>query len=138
MRDITRSTIMHRSIVVGLAMLAGAALGAAAVNGLNAQGRPPGAFAVIDISEITDRDVFTNQLLPKTAQALAAFGGQFVIRTENIIGIEGTPPKRFVVIAFTNPQLAKAWSNSTAQKEIDALRTKSTKSREFIADGTIQ
>ncbi len=119
-------------------MLAGAVLGAAAVNGLNAQGRPPGAYAVIDISEITDPEVFTKQLLPKTTQALAAFGGQFVIRTEKITGIDGTPPGRFVVIAFTNAQLAKGWSSSTAQKEIDALRMKSTKSREFIADGTIQ
>lgn len=119
-------------------MLVGAALGAAAVNGLNAQGRPPGAYAVIDISEITDPEVFTKQLLPKTTQALAAFGGQFVIRTEKITGIDGTPPRRFVVIAFTNAQLAKGWSSSAAQKEIDALRMKSTKSREFIADGTIQ
>src|SRR5947209_7499811 len=53
-RNITGSTIMNQSIVVGLAMLAGAALGAAAVNGLHAQGRPPGSYAVIDISEITD------------------------------------------------------------------------------------
>jgi uncharacterized protein (DUF1330 family) len=129
--------IMNRSFLVALAMLAGAALGAAAVNGLHAQGRPPGAFAIIDISEITDPEVF-KQLLPKTTMALAAFGGQYVIRTENMTAIDGTPPKRFVVIAFNNAQTAKAWFASAARKEIDALRMKSTKSREFIADGTIQ
>jgi uncharacterized protein (DUF1330 family) len=33
---------------------------------------------------------------------------------------------------------AKAWDNSPAQKEIDALRAKSAKARSFIVDGTIQ
>jgi uncharacterized protein (DUF1330 family) len=61
-----------------------------------------------------------------------------VIRTENIAGIDGTPPKRFVVIAFNSAQAAKAWSSSAAQKEIETMRMKSTKSRAFIADGTIQ
>jgi uncharacterized protein (DUF1330 family) len=129
---------MARSIGIALAMVAGAALGAAAVKELGAQGRPPGAFAVIDISEITDPDIFTRQLLPKSTATLVPFGGQYVIRTDNIAGIDGTAPKRLVVIAFQSPQAAKAWASSAAQKELDALRMKSTKSRVFIADGTIQ
>jgi len=129
---------MARSIVIGLSMLAGAALGAAAVNELGAQGRPPGAFAVIDISEVTDPEIFSRQLLPKETATLVPFGGQYVIRTDAITGIDGTAPKRLVVIAFNNPQIAKAWASSAAQKEIEALGKKSTKSRVFIADGMIQ
>jgi uncharacterized protein (DUF1330 family) len=129
---------MARSIVVGLAMVAGAALGAAAVNELSAQGRPPGAFAVIDVSEITDPDLFGRQLLPKETATLVPFGGQYVIRTDDIAGVDGTAPKRLVVIAFQSPQAAKAWASSAGEKEIDALRMKSTQSRVFIADGTIQ
>jgi hypothetical protein len=45
---------MNRYIALSLAMLAGAALGAAAVNGLHAQGKGPGAYAVFDISEINN------------------------------------------------------------------------------------
>jgi uncharacterized protein (DUF1330 family) len=129
---------MNRFIVIGLAMLAGAALGAAAVSELGAQGRPPGAFAIIDISDITDPEVFSRQLLPKSTATLVPFGGQYVIRTDNITGIDGTPPKRLIVIAFNNPQTAKAWVGSAAEKEIGALRMKSTRSRVFIADGAIQ
>jgi uncharacterized protein (DUF1330 family) len=129
---------MNRSIALGMAMLAGAALGAAATNALYAQGRPPAAFAVIETDEITDADVLSKQILPKETPSLVPFGGQFVVRTQNITGIDGTPPKRFVVIAFNSPQAAKAWSASAAQKEIDGLRIKSTKSRAFIADGTIE
>jgi uncharacterized protein (DUF1330 family) len=129
---------MARSITIGLAMLAGAVLGAAAVNELSAQGRPPGAFAVIDIGEITDPDTFSRQLLPKETGTLVPFGGQYVIRTDNITGIDGTAPKRLVVIAFQTPQAAKSWASSAAEKEIAALRMKSTESRAFIADGAIQ
>jgi uncharacterized protein (DUF1330 family) len=129
---------MNRSIVVGLAMLAGAALGAAAVNGLHAQGRPPAAYAVIDIGDITDPEAFATQTHSNQSATLVPFGGQFVIRTEKIVGIDGTPPKQLVVIAFTSAQAARDWASSAAQKEIDTTRLKSTKSREFIVDGTIQ
>jgi uncharacterized protein (DUF1330 family) len=128
---------MNQGISLGLAMLAGAAIGAAAVNGLNAQTKAPGAYAVVDLSEITNPDVFKT-LLPKAEPASAAFGGKFIIRTENIVGLDGTPPKRFVVIAFDSIDKAKAWDASPAQKEITDIRQRSTKSRQFIVDGTVQ
>ena len=87
---------MKRSITIGLAMLAGGAIGAVAVNGLHAQGKAPGAYAVVDISAITNPDLFKT-LLPKAGSTNDAFGGKYVIRTENIVGAVGTPPKRFVV-----------------------------------------
>jgi uncharacterized protein (DUF1330 family) len=127
---------MNRHISLGLAMLAGAVLGAAAVNGLNAQNKAPGAYAVVDLSEISNPDLFKT-LLPKAEPASAAFGGKFVVRTENIVGLDGTPPKRFVVIAFDSIDKAKAWDASPAQKEITDIRQRSTKSRQFIVDGNI-
>ena len=52
---------MKQVVATGLAMLAGAALGAGAVDRLHAQNKAPGAYAVIDISAITDADTFTKQ-----------------------------------------------------------------------------
>jgi uncharacterized protein (DUF1330 family) len=127
---------MNQRIALGFAMLAGVVFGAAAISGLKAQNKAPGAYAVIDISEISNLDVFKT-LLPKTGPSMDAFGGKNVILTENIVGLDGTPPKRFVVISFDSMEKAKAWDNSPAQKEITAIRTKSTKSRAFIADGTL-
>jgi hypothetical protein len=66
---------MNQRITLGLAMLASAAFGAVAVNGLNAQTKAPGAYAVIDISEITDSDTFVKQLLPKATPPVTAAGG---------------------------------------------------------------
>jgi uncharacterized protein (DUF1330 family) len=130
------SNATNQRIALGLAMLAGAAFGGVAVNELSAQNKAPGAYAVIDISEISSPDVFKT-LLPKTGPSMDAFGGKNVILTENIVGLDGSRPKRFVVIAFDSMDKAKAWDSSPAQKEITGIRTKSTKSRAFIADGTL-
>jgi uncharacterized protein (DUF1330 family) len=45
---------------------------------------------------------------------------------------DGTPPKRFVIIGFDNVEKAKAWDASAAQKEVNDIRMKNTKSRSFI------
>jgi len=128
---------MSRLLVPGLAMLAGVALGATAISGLHAQGKAPGAYAIVDISAINNTDVF-KALLPKAGPAADAFGAKFIVRTENIVGLDGTPPKRFVVIGFDSMDKAKAWYNSAAQQEVENIRKQSTSSREFIAEGMTQ
>jgi uncharacterized protein (DUF1330 family) len=124
---------MKSYIGIVAATLAGAAFGAVAVGGLHAQSKP-GAYVVVDITEVSDPDTFKT-LLPKAPGAVAAFGGQFIARTENITAFDGTPPKRFIVIGFESVDKAKTWDASPAQQEVDAIRIKSTKSRSFIVEG---
>ena len=121
---------------IALSMLAGTLLGAISVGGLYAQVKTPGAYVVIDISEIKDPDLFKT-LIPKAGPSMAPFGAYNVIRTEKIEPLEGTPPKRFVVIAFDNAAKAKEWDASAATKEVAAIRQKSTTSRAFIVDGAV-
>jgi uncharacterized protein (DUF1330 family) len=64
--------------------------------------------------------------------AVAAFDGHFVTRTEKITALDGTPPKRFVIIGFDSVEKAKAWDASAAQKEVNDIRMKNTKSRSFV------
>jgi Domain of unknown function (DUF1330) len=77
-------------------MFAGVIIGASSVNRLHAQAKP-GGYVVIDISEMTNPDLFKT-LLPKAPAAMQAFGGQFVMGTEKITALDGVPPKRFVVL----------------------------------------
>ena len=128
---------MNHRLALGLTLLAGVAIGAFAVNSLNAQGKPPGAYAVVDISEIMDQKTFDQIPAKATPASLEALGGKYVIRTNNLTSLDGTAPKRLVVIAFDSVEKAKAWNNSPVQKEINDLRNKSTKSRVFIADGAM-
>ena len=50
---------MNQSIVLGLlALLAGTVIGATAVNGLYAQNKPLGVYAVLELSAINSPDAF--------------------------------------------------------------------------------
>ena len=66
---------------------------------------------------------------------MAGTGGHYIIRTDKITNLDGTPPSRFVVIAFDSVQQAQAWNKSAAQQEVENLRKQSTNSREFIVEG---
>ena len=97
---------MKTRYVAALSVFAGAAIGALSVGGLYAQSKSPGAYVIVDISEVTNPDGF-KQLFPKAPPAVAAFDGHFVTRTEKISALDGTPPKRFVIIptAWTKQKL---------------------------------
>jgi uncharacterized protein (DUF1330 family) len=133
----TTEDTMNRAIPLGLAMLAGGAIGATTVNELYAQGAAPAAYVVVDISSVTNPDVFKT-LLPKAGPAMAAFGGKYIVRTDKITNVDGTPPARFVVIGFDSLAKAQAFSDSAAQKEVNDIRAQSTKSRSFIVEGMAQ
>jgi len=127
---------MKNRYAMTLAVIASAAIGFVCGNGVHAQGKAPGAYAIVDISEITNLDDFKT-LLPKasTSPAMAQFGARYIARTENITGVDGTPPKRIVIVAFDSMDKAKGWLGSAPQKEIDGIRRRSTKSREFLVEG---
>jgi uncharacterized protein (DUF1330 family) len=122
---------MRSQCALALAMLSGFGLGAFAVQGLHAQGTAAGAYAIVDITQINDPETFKT-LLPKEPQAVAASGGRFVTRTNDITGLDGVAPLRFVIIAFDNVEKAKNWNDSAAQTQVNAMRMKSTNSRSFI------
>ena len=73
-----RENAMNRSIALGLAMLAGAVIGAIAVDGLHAQNKAPGAYAALDLRAINSPDVFGLMYAPSPTaapcQASAAVG----------------------------------------------------------------
>jgi uncharacterized protein (DUF1330 family) len=125
--------VMKTHYTVALAMLVGVAIGGVAIQGLHAQAKTP-AYAVIVIRKINDAEAY-KAVLAKAPAAAKAANGHFLIRTDKITSIDGTPPERYVVIAFDNIEQAQAWHNSAAQKEVDAIRVKTTDSLSFIVEG---
>jgi uncharacterized protein (DUF1330 family) len=126
---------MKPSYKIAAATLAGVALGALAVQGLHAQAKPP-AVVVVDISDVTDPEAFKAVTQRPTAStATVVHGGHYITRTDKITSLDGTPPKRFIIISFDSLEKAQAWHNSPDQKKIDEIRAKATKSRSFIVEG---
>lgn len=128
---------MKMAYVVGLSMLAGATIGATAIQGLHAQAKPP-VYAIVDIEAITDPAGFAMNTGRTNEAAMAAFkntGGRYLARTDKITSLDGTPPKRVIVAVFDNAEKARAWYNSAEQKMVNDIRMKSTQSRMFIVEG---
>jgi len=120
---------------VAIALVAGAAIGGAVIQGLHAQAKPP-VYVVIDINEITDADGYkVLSQRPSASTETAKLGGRYISRGGKITSLDGTAPKRVVIIAFDSTEKAQAWNDSTGQKEVIAIRTKTTKSRSYIVEG---
>jgi uncharacterized protein (DUF1330 family) len=124
---------MNQRNALGITLLAGIAIGATAIQGLHAQAKPP-TYAVIAVRKMNDAETF-KPVIAKGPAAAEAAGGRLVVRTDQITSLDGAPPVRFVLIAFDSAEKAQAWHNSAAQKELDALRFKSTDSLSFLVNG---
>jgi len=126
---------MKMNFRTALILLGGIAVGAVASQALFAQTKAP-AYVIVAIRKINDADAFKTGVVDKTSPAaLAATGGKYVVRTQNITSLDGTPFQRFVLIQFDSVAKAKEWNDSAAQKEVTAARIKSTDSLSFIVEG---
>jgi uncharacterized protein (DUF1330 family) len=134
--DINRKEpAMDTRYKIALAVLAGAGVAAAAIEGLHAQAKPP-TYVVVAVRSVKDADGFKTGVVDKASPAaIAAAGGHYVVRAQKITSLDGTPPQRFVLIAFDSPEKAQAWYNSAATKEMTAARIKTTDSLSFMVEG---
>jgi uncharacterized protein (DUF1330 family) len=91
-------------------------------------------YVVIAIQKITDPEAY--KPLPEKGRAAAeAAGGHYLIRTGHITRLDGVAPERLALIEFDSIEKAQAWYSSPAQKDADAIRSKSTDSLAFIVEG---
>ena len=80
---------MRTQYTVALSMLAGVAVGAVSVGGLYAQGKAPGAYAIIAFSNVGDPAAFKANVLDKAPEVIKKHGGHFVVRTRACIQLGG-------------------------------------------------
>ena len=132
---------MNISYKVALAVLVGAAIGAAATQGLHAQAQSqPPAYFIVEIDKINDAvglDVIVQR--PRGGADVAEeLGGHYIARTYKITALDGTPPVRFIAYAFDSVEKAQAFNNTPYMKEVNAIRDKTTQARSFIVEGMPQ
>jgi uncharacterized protein (DUF1330 family) len=121
---------------LGLALVA--FVSAVAIRGLHARATTPPVYVVVEIDEITDANGFDalRQTAGATAIEVQFEDGRYFASTENVTALDGNAPKSFAFIAFDNITKAKTFIDSI--KATTALRTRVTKSRSFIVEGTSQ
>jgi uncharacterized protein (DUF1330 family) len=126
--------MIGRHITVGLAMIASAALGAAVVQTLHAQAKPP-AYNIVEIT-IKDQDGYNKEYLPIITKALTEAGGKFIVRGGKTISYEGAAPApRVVVVQFENLGKLQALYNSASYNDAIAVGDKYSTQRIFGVEG---
>ena len=91
-----------------LTFVAGVATGAIAVRGLHAQATPS-AYTVSEIG-ITDLDAYKKEYVPLVQASIKAAGGRLVAAGQNLVALEGEPPKTRVAInQFDSLEKVRAW-----------------------------
>lgn len=128
---------MKTKYVVALSAAAGIAIGAAAVQTLHAQAKPPGiVIAEIDVS---NPDAYKNEFLPLADKAFSSVKSTFITRGGRNEGIEGAAPaKRVIVRQFDSFETAKAAYTSPAYMEARKVGNKYAKFRVYVVEGAAQ
>jgi uncharacterized protein (DUF1330 family) len=124
---------MKTQYAVALALLTGVGLGAAAVQGLHAQAKPP-AYVIAEI-DVTNQEGYAKEYLPAGSKAVLDGGAKYLARGTRTAAFKGEPPKRIVLLTFENFEKAQATFASPAFMEAATIGEKYAKFRIYAVEG---
>ena len=116
---------MNPKSKLALALVVGAAVGAAAVQGLHAQAKPK-AYQVTEL-EIIDAEAWKTFVQAVRASQQQASGRNLRTAGGKMVAFVGDPPKNVGITEFDSLDQAVAYRNSPAFKDLDPLRNKAIK-----------
>ena len=128
---------------VALAMLAGTAIGAAAIQGLHAQAKPP-VYYVAEIT-VTNPEEYGKEFAPKAQATIKAAGGRLIAiggtggaGAQTLKGFDGAPPKRVAIQVWDSMEKLQAWYDSAAYKDARKIGDKYATFRTYAVEGQPQ
>ena len=125
---------MKMHFAVALSLLSGAAVGAAAIQTLHAQAKPP-VYYVAEI-EITNLEGWSKEYAPKAQALIKEMGGRTLASGQNVTSLEGEPPKTRVAIQrWDSIEQINAGTSKPEYKDLKVLREKYGKVRAFTVEG---
>jgi uncharacterized protein (DUF1330 family) len=128
---------MRSQYTVVLSVIAGVALGAAAIEVLHAQAKPM-AYSIA-LNTVNDQGKYTDEFAAAIAKTIQDAGGKFLVRGGKSITMHGAPPaSRVVVVQFESIDKAQAWAASPATKAAFAIGEKSATLNDFLVEGLSQ
>jgi uncharacterized protein (DUF1330 family) len=98
-----------RSTIV-LSMLMGSALGAAAVQTLHAQARPP--VYMIAINEVSNQEGYTKEYVPPAQKSVKDHGGVYVAAGPGTQVTGNLPNGPVVILRWESMEALQSWRNS--------------------------
>ena len=120
-----------------LAVLAGVAMGAAAMQVLHAEAKPP--IYVVSEIDVTNVDPYTKEYVPLARASIVKAGGKAVAAGQNPTSLEGPPQKSRVTInLFNTLEDVQAWRNSSDYKDARKIADTYATFRAFAIEGLPQ
>jgi len=114
---------------------AAAGLTAAAIHTIHAQPKPPLPAYVINEIQVTDQAGFA-AYAKRQGVLIEKFGGHFLVRGGAIETIAGPATKsRIAIYVFDSMAKANAWHDAPEQKQLAAIRDKSSNFRSYVVEG---
>jgi uncharacterized protein (DUF1330 family) len=128
---------MKTRCTVALSILAGVAVGAAAVQALHAQAKPS-AYVIAEI-DVTNVEPYDKEYVPPAAKAVTDGGGKYIVRGGRTVALYGEPPKpRIAVMVFESMERAQAAFDSPAYKAAKTLGDKYATFRVYAVEALPQ
>ena len=131
---------MKTCLTVSAALLAGMAIGGFAVQGLQAQGKPP-VYLVTEI-DVTNPEAYGKEFAPKAQATIRAAGAKLVLiggaggaNAKPITAIEGTPPKRVAIQQWESLEALNKWYKSADYQEALKIGQKYATFRRYAVEG---
>jgi uncharacterized protein (DUF1330 family) len=124
---------MTANFKVAIALVAGAAIGGSAIQGLHAQATPK-AYVVTEIEVINQgaQDAY----IPKVGEVIKSTGGAYLARGGKIVALEGgDAPKRVTIVVYDSLEKAQASRTSPAWMALSAERNKAIKAKSYVTEG---
>ncbi len=124
---------MKTKYALASSLLAGVAIGGAAVQTLHAQAKAP-AYVITDADVMND-DAYTKDYLPLVRKAFLAGGAKYLASNGKIIAVTGEPPKRLAILVFESLEKAQTTLASTEFRHARVIGEKYAKFRTYAAEG---
>src|SRR5262245_25985015 len=123
---------MKTHVAVTLALLAGVAIGAGAIQGLHAQAKPQ-VYYVAEL-DISNPEAYAKEYVPKVQALVKASGGKLVAAANDPKAVAGTAPKRVAIQIWENMDKLMAFQNAAEYKELRAIGDKYSKLRSYAVE----
>ncbi len=127
---------MNSKYKTALAVVISAALGAAAVEGLHAQAKPP-VYTVTEI-DVNNVDGYMKEYVPVVQPLIKKGGGTLLAASLKVTAMLGTAPKRVAINRWDSFEAAQALYNSPDYKAAQAIGNKYATFRRYAVEGLPQ
>jgi uncharacterized protein (DUF1330 family) len=128
---------MKTNYKVAIALIAGAAIGGAAIQGLHAQAKPP--VYVVGENTVTNVDAYTKEFVPLARASIKNAGGTAVGASQKATSLEGAPPTaRITINVFDSLEKAQAWRTGAEYTAARKIGDKYATFRAYVVEGIPQ